>query len=98
MHTAKQASPDNHSSRRGPCTASQIISWLLIVLMPAIVVLLLLGIAAMVLRKERQWIERGLVEEVRRGALSPQEFDLLRSAGRRISKTKLRIYKDPIDR
>jgi hypothetical protein len=47
-------------------------------------VLLLLGIAAMVLRKERQWIERGLVEEVRRGALSPQEFDLLRSAGRRM--------------
>jgi RsiW-degrading membrane proteinase PrsW (M82 family) len=47
-------------------------------------VLLLLSIALMVLRKERQWIERGLVEEVRRGALSPQEFDLLRSAGQRM--------------
>jgi RsiW-degrading membrane proteinase PrsW (M82 family) len=47
-------------------------------------VLLLLGIAFMVLRKERRWIERGLVEEVRRGALSPQEFDLLRSAGQRM--------------
>jgi hypothetical protein len=46
--------------------------------------LLLLGIALMVLRKERQWIERGLVEEVRRGALSPQEFDLLRNAGQRM--------------
>ena len=47
-------------------------------------VLLLLGIAIMVLRKERQWIERGLVEEVRRGALTPQEYDLLRSAGQRM--------------
>lgn len=47
-------------------------------------VLLLLSIAFMVLRKERRWIERGLVEEVRRGALSPQEFDLLRSAGQRM--------------
>lgn len=46
--------------------------------------LLLLGIALMVLRKERQWIERGLVEEVRRGALSPQEYDLLRNAGQRM--------------
>jgi hypothetical protein len=46
--------------------------------------LLLLGIAIMVLRKERQWIERGLVEEVRRGALTPQEYDLLRSAGQRM--------------
>ncbi len=47
-------------------------------------VLLLLSIALMVLRKERLWIERGLVEEVRRGALTPQEFDLLRSAGQRM--------------
>jgi hypothetical protein len=45
--------------------------------------LLLLIIAFLVLRKEGEWIERGLVDEVRRGALSPQEFDLLRSAGRR---------------
>lgn len=46
-------------------------------------VLLLLTIAYLVLRKERRWLERGLVEEVRRRALSPQEFDLLRSAGQR---------------
>jgi RsiW-degrading membrane proteinase PrsW (M82 family) len=46
-------------------------------------VLLLLAIAWLTLRREGQWIERGLVEEVRRGALSPQEFDLLRSAHRR---------------
>jgi RsiW-degrading membrane proteinase PrsW (M82 family) len=45
--------------------------------------LLLLIIAALVVRRESQWIERGLVEEVRRGTLSPQEFDLLRSAWRR---------------
>jgi RsiW-degrading membrane proteinase PrsW (M82 family) len=47
--------------------------------------LLLLLIAGMILRKERRWIERGLLEEVRRGALSPQEFELLRSAGLRLS-------------
>jgi RsiW-degrading membrane proteinase PrsW (M82 family) len=47
-------------------------------------VLLLLIIAALVLRRESQWIERGLHEEVRQGALSPQEFDLLRSAGQRM--------------
>ena len=46
--------------------------------------LLLLLIAALVLRKERQWIERGLQEEVRQGALSPEEFDLLRSGWRRM--------------
>jgi RsiW-degrading membrane proteinase PrsW (M82 family) len=45
---------------------------------------LLLLVAYLVLRKESRWIERGLVEEVRRGMLSPQEFDLLRSAGRRM--------------
>lgn len=45
--------------------------------------LLLLAIALLVLRKEGHWIERGLVEEVRRGALTAQEFDLLRSAQRR---------------
>ena len=45
---------------------------------------LALGIvAALDLRTERRWIERGLDEEVRRGALSPQEFDLLYSARRR---------------
>ncbi len=46
--------------------------------------LLLLSIAILVLRKESLWIERGLVEEVQRGALSPQEFDLLRSARQRM--------------
>jgi protease PrsW len=47
-------------------------------------VLLLLIVAYLVLRKERRWIERGLVEEVRHGALTIQEFDLLRSAGKRL--------------
>ena len=46
--------------------------------------LLLLIIAALVLRKERQWIERGLQEEVRQGALTPEEFDLLRSGWQRM--------------
>ena len=45
--------------------------------------LLLLAIAILVLRKESHWIERGLVEEVRHGALTAEEFDLLRSAQRR---------------
>jgi RsiW-degrading membrane proteinase PrsW (M82 family) len=45
---------------------------------------LALGIVvALDLRTEQGWIERGLDEEVRRGALSPQEFDLLYSATRR---------------
>jgi RsiW-degrading membrane proteinase PrsW (M82 family) len=35
------------------------------------------------LRNQSRWIERGLLEEVRQGALSQQEFDLLRSAARR---------------
>jgi RsiW-degrading membrane proteinase PrsW (M82 family) len=46
--------------------------------------ILLLGIAYLVLRRESHWIERGLVEEVRRSALTSQEFDLLRSAGQRM--------------
>lgn len=46
--------------------------------------LLLLAVALLVLRRESQWIELGLEPEVRRGALSPEEFDLLRSAGRRM--------------
>jgi len=45
--------------------------------------LLLLAVALLVLRKEKLWIERGLIEEVNRGTLSRQEFDLLRSAGQR---------------
>ncbi len=47
-------------------------------------VLLLLAVAVLVLRKEKRWVERGLVEEVRRGVLSPQEFELLRSPGQRL--------------
>jgi hypothetical protein len=46
--------------------------------------LLLLIVAFLVLRRESQWIERGLESEVRSGALSPEEFDLLRSAGQRM--------------
>jgi RsiW-degrading membrane proteinase PrsW (M82 family) len=46
--------------------------------------LLLMIVALSVLRKERRWIERGLVEEVRRGALSREEWELLRSAGQRL--------------
>lgn len=45
--------------------------------------LLLLVIAYLVLRKEKSWLERGLVEEVRRGVLSPQEYILLCSPGQR---------------
>ena len=45
--------------------------------------LLLLVIAYLVLRKEKSWLERGLVEEVRRGVLSPQEYTLLCSPGQR---------------
>jgi len=46
--------------------------------------LLLLGLAYFVLRKESRWIKRGLIEEVRRGYLSAQELALLSSAGRRL--------------
>jgi RsiW-degrading membrane proteinase PrsW (M82 family) len=48
-------------------------------------VLLLLAVVFATWRKESGWIQRGLVEEVRRGALSPQEVELLRSAGRRLN-------------
>ncbi|MGD8491888.1 MAG: PrsW family intramembrane metalloprotease [Anaerolineae bacterium] len=44
---------------------------------------LLLAIAYLVLRKERGWLERGLVEEVRKGTLTPQEYLLLCSPGQR---------------
>ena len=47
-------------------------------------VLLLLLIAGSALRRECHWIERGLSEEVRQGALSVEEYDVLRSAGRRL--------------
>jgi hypothetical protein len=46
--------------------------------------LLLMLVAFFVLRKERHWIERGLGEEVRRGSLSYEEWQLLRSAGQRL--------------
>jgi RsiW-degrading membrane proteinase PrsW (M82 family) len=46
-------------------------------------VLLLLLVAFLTLQRESQWIERGLVDEVRDGLLSAHEFDLLRSAHRR---------------
>jgi protease PrsW len=44
---------------------------------------LLVAVALIVSRRESQWIERGLAEEVRRGVLSPHEFDVLRSAAQR---------------
>jgi RsiW-degrading membrane proteinase PrsW (M82 family) len=47
-------------------------------------VLALSILIALDLRTERRWIESGLSEEVQRGALSPQEFDLLYSARRRL--------------
>ena len=46
--------------------------------------LVLLVVAILVLRKESRWIERGLVEEVRQGALTEAEFLLLRSARERL--------------
>lgn len=47
-------------------------------------VLMLLIVAILVLRKESRWIEQELAEEVRRGDLSSQELQLLRSATRRL--------------
>jgi len=45
--------------------------------------LLLLAVAYFTWRRESRWIQRGLVDEVRRGTLSPDEFTLLGSAGQR---------------
>lgn len=45
--------------------------------------MLLLVVAVFWLRKESQWIERGLYEEVRRGLITAEEWHLLRSAARR---------------
>lgn len=46
--------------------------------------ILVLGIVVVIeLRNQSRWIERGLAEEVRHGALSEPEYDLLRSATRR---------------
>ena len=47
-------------------------------------VLLLLLVALSAQRREGRWIEHGLAEEVNIGALSREEFDLLRSPGRRL--------------
>lgn len=47
---------------------------------------LLLLAAVLVLRKESRWIERGLLEEVRRQSIGEAEYHLLRSAGRRLSR------------
>jgi RsiW-degrading membrane proteinase PrsW (M82 family) len=46
--------------------------------------LLLLLVAAMALRRECLWIEKGLFPEVNQGLLTVQEYDILRSAGRRL--------------
>jgi len=46
--------------------------------------LLLLAVAGLTLGKESGWIARGLEEEVRRGSLSLAEFELLRSAPKRL--------------
>jgi RsiW-degrading membrane proteinase PrsW (M82 family) len=47
-------------------------------------VLLLLLVAASALRRESRWVERGLVEELNSGLLTAQEFDLLRTPGKRL--------------
>ncbi|MBN1658487.1 MAG: PrsW family intramembrane metalloprotease [Anaerolineae bacterium] len=44
---------------------------------------LLLAVAYLTWRKESRWIERGLIEEVRRGAITDQELRLLQSAAAR---------------
>lgn len=46
-------------------------------------VLLLLAVAYLVWRRESGWIQRGLVEEVRRGALTAKEYRLLSLSGKR---------------
>jgi len=46
-------------------------------------VLLLLAVAYLVSRRESEWIKRGLVEEVRRGTLTPVEYQLLSRSGQR---------------
>jgi RsiW-degrading membrane proteinase PrsW (M82 family) len=46
--------------------------------------LLLLLVAAMALRRECRWIEQGLAAEVNQGMLTVEEYDILRSAGRRL--------------
>jgi RsiW-degrading membrane proteinase PrsW (M82 family) len=59
-----------------PLAVSLVVSWGGLVL--------LLMVAALALRRECWWIEQGLGEEVEQGALTPQEYELLRSAGQRL--------------
>jgi protease PrsW len=47
-------------------------------------ILMLLAIALLFLRQESAWIERGLGEEVQRGILKDSDFQILRSASRRV--------------
>jgi RsiW-degrading membrane proteinase PrsW (M82 family) len=47
-------------------------------------VLLLLLVASSSLRREARWIQQGLAEEVDRGALTPQEFELLSAPSKRL--------------
>jgi RsiW-degrading membrane proteinase PrsW (M82 family) len=54
-------------------------------------IFLLLIIAYLTWQKEQHWIERGLIEEVRQGKLSQQEWQLLRSASTR-QRTRLRAW------
>jgi RsiW-degrading membrane proteinase PrsW (M82 family) len=54
-------------------------------------IFLLLTIAYLTWRKEQRWIDRGLIEEVRQGKLSQQEWQLLRSASTR-QRTRLRAW------
>jgi RsiW-degrading membrane proteinase PrsW (M82 family) len=45
--------------------------------------ILLLIVAYLVSRRERRWIQEGLAEEVQRGGLTPEEYQLLSRAGQR---------------
>jgi RsiW-degrading membrane proteinase PrsW (M82 family) len=47
-------------------------------------VFLLLGVVVHSLQRESRWLERGLFDEVRSGALSVEEYAILRSASRRL--------------
>ena len=55
-------------------------------------VFILLLVSYLMLRRQSRWIARGLIEEVRRGALTYPEFQLLRSAGRR-SRLRWRAWR-----
>ena len=55
-------------------------------------VFILLVVSYLMLRRQSRWIARGLIEEVRRGALTYPEFQLLRSASKR-SRLRWRAWK-----